>query len=98
MDNKLIIATTYFNHPSLKGSVNFIENVEKNNVIVEIDLKSTYKNSFHGFHIHEAGDLSDNCLGACAHFNPYNKNHGGPDYNYSSRQVQNSENENENEN
>jgi len=29
-------------------------------------------------HIHEAGDLSEKCMGACAHFNPYNKKHGGP--------------------
>jgi Cu-Zn family superoxide dismutase len=79
MTKDSIIATTYFNYPTLKGSVNFIENIEKNNVVVEIDLVGNYKNSLHGFHIHEAGDLSDNCLGACAHFNPYNKNHGGPD-------------------
>lgn len=31
----------------------------------------------HGFHIHEYGDLSDGCNSACAHFNPYNKVHGG---------------------
>jgi Cu-Zn family superoxide dismutase len=73
-----IIATTYFNYPTLKGSVNFIENIANKNVIIEIDLVGSYKNSLHGFHIHEAGDLSDSCLGACAHFNPYNKNHGGP--------------------
>jgi len=24
------------------------------------------------------GDLSDNCMGACGHFNPYSKKHGGP--------------------
>ena len=32
----------------------------------------------HGFHIHESGDLSDGCTSLCAHYNPYNKLHGGP--------------------
>lgn len=32
----------------------------------------------HGFHIHEAGDLTEGCKSACAHYNPYNKEHGGP--------------------
>ena len=32
----------------------------------------------HGFHIHEAGDLSDNCAGAGGHFNPFGNNHGAP--------------------
>jgi len=73
----MIIATTLFDHPHIKGTVEFEEKGTK--VVIKGNLKSTkYKNSSHGFHIHEAGDLSDKCMGACAHFNPYNKKHGGP--------------------
>ena len=32
----------------------------------------------HGFHIHEFGDLSDNCKAAGGHYNPYGVNHGSP--------------------
>eukprot|EP01084_Bolivina_argentea_P158625 276290_1 len=32
----------------------------------------------HGFHIHKLGDLSEGCKSAKGHYNPYNKNHGGP--------------------
>merc|ERR1712227_834414 len=32
----------------------------------------------HGFHIHEKGDLSDNCKGAGGHYNPFGLNHGAP--------------------
>ena len=81
-----IIGTLSFNHKNIKGHVDFIENLEKKVIIIKGELHSNkYKNSEHGFHIHEAGDLTDNCLGACSHFNPYNKEHGGP--NNSNRHV-----------
>lgn len=32
----------------------------------------------HGFHVHELGDLSDNCAGAGGHYNPFGRNHGAP--------------------
>ena len=73
----MIVATTLFDHPHIKGIVEFEEKGTK--VVIKGNLKSTkYKNSSHGIHIHEAGDLSEKCMGACAHFNPYNKQHGGP--------------------
>uniref|UniRef100_A0A077KEW3 Superoxide dismutase [Cu-Zn] n=1 Tax=Penaeus japonicus TaxID=27405 RepID=A0A077KEW3_PENJP len=34
----------------------------------------------HGFHIHEFGDLSDGCRTIGAHFNPFKRLHGSPDY------------------
>ena len=73
----MIVATSLFNHPNIKGVVEFSE--KGNKVVIKGTLKSNkFKNSTHGIHIHEAGDLSDNCMGACGHFNPYGKKHGGP--------------------
>lgn len=74
---KQIIATAFFNDPKIKGTVDFYEIINDNSVIMHVNLKGLKKNSIHAIHIHEAGDLTDNCMGACSHFNPFNKNHGG---------------------
>jgi Cu-Zn family superoxide dismutase len=58
------------------GTVTFYE--QDDYVIIDIQLKGLSKNGLHGFHVHEAGDLTDKCESMCAHFNPYNKQHGGP--------------------
>ena len=60
----------------IKGTVHFIE--DGDTISIHIDIIGLKKNAEHGFHIHEAGDLSDQCTSMCAHFNPYNKKHGGP--------------------
>ena len=70
-----VIAVSYINDKKIKGTIHFYE--VNDNVIIDIDLIGLKKNGVHGFHIHEAGDLTDSCTSACAHFNPFNKNHGG---------------------
>ena len=58
-----------------RGTVNFEEKDGKTKIT------GTFKNlppGKHGFHIHEFGDLSNGCISAGAHFNPYKKTHGGP--------------------
>jgi Cu-Zn family superoxide dismutase len=62
----------------IKGTVIFTEDLTNNCVQINIQLSGLKKNGKHGFHVHEAGDLSNQCESMCAHFNPYGKNHGCP--------------------
>lgn len=72
-----IIAIAVFTN-KIKGTVKFTEDKIQGNIIIEIHLKGLPPNSKHGFHIHEAGDLTEQCKSMCAHFNPYHKQHGCP--------------------
>ena len=60
----------------INGFVTFDEIGEK--ILVTVQLSGLKINGLHGFHVHQAGDLSDGCESMCAHFNPYNKTHGCP--------------------
>ena len=71
-----IIAIAFFNDKKIKGTIHFYEN-DNSKILIDINLQGFKKNSIHGMHIHEAGDLTDQCMGACAHFNPTKQNHGG---------------------
>jgi Cu-Zn family superoxide dismutase len=79
MSKKNISGIACFNEKKIKGTIEFYENLKDNTVTIKINLTGFKKNSIHAMHIHEKGNLSNNCMGACAHFNPYNKNHGGID-------------------
>lgn len=78
MSDKTIYAIAVFNDNNIKGVVRFTEDLETNQVRIDLSINGLNPNSLHGFHIHQAGDLSDKCTSMCAHFNPYNKNHGCP--------------------
>ena len=60
----------------VKGYVVFTEEYDK--VRIDLNLTGLKPKSQHGFHVHEAGDLTDSCTSMCAHFNPYDKTHGCP--------------------
>ena len=76
--SKKLVAVAFFNEKKIKGTVLFIENRDTNKVTIDIKLEGLKKNHFHGFHVHQAGDLREKCTSMCAHFNPYNKTHGCP--------------------
>ena len=63
---------------TVQGTVTFTENIPDNRIQIDVRISGLKKNGLHGFHIHEAGDLTDKCTSMCAHFNPYGKSHGCP--------------------
>jgi Cu-Zn family superoxide dismutase len=71
-------AIAVFDGKKIKGTVIFTEDIKNGCVHIDIDLYGLKKKALHGFHVHEAGDLTDKCESLCAHFNPYGKNHGCP--------------------
>jgi len=73
-----IYAIAVFQNDKITGTTRFTEDLETNQVRIDVAISGLKPNSFHGFHVHQAGDLSDKCTSMCAHFNPYNKNHGCP--------------------
>uniref|UniRef100_A0A6P7HCF4 Superoxide dismutase [Cu-Zn] n=1 Tax=Diabrotica virgifera virgifera TaxID=50390 RepID=A0A6P7HCF4_DIAVI len=58
------------------GTVRFLKLPSGINVIGDIRGLTPGK---HGFHIHQEGNIQPSCLAAGGHFNPFNKQHGGPD-------------------
>ena len=77
-DDNSIKAIAVFEDKKIQGTVLFTEDLENNCIIIDIDIRGLKKNFLHGFHVHESGDLTNKCDSMCAHFNPYNKNHGCP--------------------
>lgn len=57
------------------GHIMFESENSQTNVIC--DLKNLTPGK-HGFHVHTAGDIRHGCNSACAHYNPTQSNHGGP--------------------
>jgi len=78
MNNNQIYAIAVFNDTKIKGTVRFSEDLKNNKIIIDVNIVGLKKNSLHGFHVHEAGDLTDKCTSMCSHFNPYGKQHGCP--------------------
>lgn len=72
-----ISAICYINETKCKGIIKIKEINNRKMLEFKINLRDM-EPGLHGFHIHEAGNLSEGCSSCCAHFNPHNKKHGGP--------------------
>ena len=70
------ISILHQNKNNIEGIIVF-EELEGERVKVKYEIKGLADGK-HGFHIHEYGDISDNCNSGCSHFNPFNETHGGP--------------------
>ena len=76
MPKDLINAVCVFTG-KVSGVIYLEESKNKKRVKIYGDVKGL-KPGKHGFHVHEAGDLSEGCSSCCAHYNPYEKEHAGP--------------------
>lgn len=61
---------------TITGTVHFTDCEQ--GIEIKVRLKGFEPNTVHGFHVHEAGDLTDSCMSMCAHLNPFSMPHGGP--------------------
>jgi len=73
-----IKAVAVLNGEVAKGVVTFEQADENSAVRVHGEVKGLAK-GLHGFHVHQYGDTTNGCTSAGAHFNPFNKTHGGPE-------------------
>ncbi|KZV73818.1 hypothetical protein PENSPDRAFT_602400 [Peniophora sp. CONT] len=62
----------------VSGTVTFSQASPDAPVYITGDLKNLDADAERGFHIHALGDLSNGCVSAGSHFNPFDKTHGAP--------------------
>lgn len=74
-------AVAVLNNPDLgiTGTVVFVDEGPQKGTMIKIQISGLEPNTYHGFHIHEGGDLRMGCESMCSHWNPYCAPHGGPD-------------------
>ena len=70
------ICVLHPNKHNVSGIIKFTKKTQNKKVKIEYNITGL-SDGEHGFHVHEHGNLTDNCTSAYAHFNPFKKNHGG---------------------
>ena len=58
------------------GTIKFVQTPGEN-VRIQAEITGLTP-GLHGFHIHEFGNLTNGCVTAGAHFNPFGKTHASP--------------------
>lgn len=69
MDGAIVII-----HGKVKGTIKLKDT--KRGLKIMMDLRNI-KEGYHGFHVHEFGDISDGANSLGSHYNPDKKTHGG---------------------
>lgn len=72
------IAVLEPNMHGISGIIRFSQESEKKRMKISYDVQGLTDGE-HGFHIHQYGDLTNGCVSAGPHFNPYHNVHGGLD-------------------
>ncbi|KIH55553.1 copper/zinc superoxide dismutase, partial [Ancylostoma duodenale] len=62
---------------TVTGRVVFTQERESDPCRIQGEIKGLTP-GLHGFHVHQYGDLTKDCISTGPHFNPFNKTHGGP--------------------
>lgn len=69
-------AVAFFEFSGVKGHV-YMDSVGKGNTQFTCDLTNLTP-GYHGMHVHKHGTMSNECKSVCEHYNPENRDHGGP--------------------
>ncbi|CAG58285.1 SOD1 [Nakaseomyces glabratus] len=62
----------------VSGVVTLEQASEQDPTTITYEIAGNDPNAERGFHIHEFGDVTNGCVSAGPHFNPFKKTHGAP--------------------
>ena len=72
---KKVLAICILKSEKISGEI-FFDELDNNKVKIYGKISGFKTNSKHAIHIHEYGDIRENCTNCCDHYNPFNQEHG----------------------
>ncbi|KAJ1355317.1 hypothetical protein KIN20_012661 [Parelaphostrongylus tenuis] len=69
---------TMFAKGNLQSEIGMVDFIQKENMVKIGGVVRGLTPGFHGFHVHENGNLGNGCADAGDHYNPFNMDHGAP--------------------